>query len=424
MANKIQLRRDTAANWNRVNPILEDGEPGLDTTANQIKYGDGNTAWRDLGYSGGLPESDGVVTFPGDMLIGTLWPNDPVTGPTGPTGPSGPSGDKESVVWAKDDTEYLGLWWGGDQIYPEELYGPVAGIMIGYGEGATDDFVDRPAPEGTAITLAINGASDTLPWIFDYDGFLTFPTGGKIGPGGAKGEGTTFGGLNNHFVSLTSYYDSGNYSSCVTANADGSLYITTYNDGGENPSKVWTYGVDGTLDLPQSTVTGKAIIQSTYNIRVNAGGSLWNFDTDGNLTLPTGGEIHSTAGTGNVTIQASDGSNPRNFVFNTSGSITLPQLASGGQGNGSLDVHNNQVTLNNGDTVDFSAFSGMVLVNCYNSGCTTMFLCGGTFAASLGSSKGTDTGTMAYVSGISGYRFTATETGIHVFSAIRTRTIG
>ena len=93
MANKIQLRRDTAANWNRVNPILEDGEPGLDTTANQIKYGDGNTAWRDLGYSGGLPESDGVVTFPGDMLIGTLWPNDPVTGPTGPTGPSGPSGD-------------------------------------------------------------------------------------------------------------------------------------------------------------------------------------------------------------------------------------------------------------------------------------------------------------------------------------------
>jgi hypothetical protein len=385
MANKIQLRRDTAANWNRVNPILEDGEPGLDTTANQIKYGDGNTAWRDLGYSGGLPESDGVVTFPGDMLIGTLWPNDPVTGPTGP---SGPSGDKESVVWAKDDTEYLGLWWGGDQIYPEELYGPVAGIMIGYGEGATDDFVDRPAPEGTAITLAINGASDTLPWIFDYDGFLTFPTGGKIGPGGAKGEGTTFGGLNNHFVSLTSYYDSGNYSSCVTANADGSLYITTYNDGGPDPSKQWT------------------------------------FDNGGNLTLPTGGEIHSTAGTGNVTIQASDGSNPRNFVFNTSGSITLPQLASGGQGNGSLDVHNNQVTLNNGDTVDFSAFSGMVLVNCYNSGCTTMFLCGGTFAASLGSSKGTDTGTMAYVSGISGYRFTATETGIHVFSAIRTRTIG
>ena len=415
MANRIQLRRDTADNWDRVNPILEDGEPGLDITHNQIKYGDGATRWRDLNFSGGLPQADGVVTFPGDFLIGTLHVDQP-------------GSEKESVVWAKDDTEYLGLWWGGDQIYPESNYGPVAGIMIGDAEGATDDFIDNAAPNGTAITIAINDTDypdgHRQTWVFAKDGNLTLPTGGHIGPGGAKGEGTTFGGLNNHFVSLTSYYDSGLYSSCVTANADGSLYVTTYNDGGENPSKVWTYGLDGTLDLPQSTVTGKAIIQSTYNIGVNAGGSLWNFGTDGNLTLPTGGEIHSTAGTGNVTIQASDGSNPRNFVFNTSGSITLPQLAAGGQGNGSLDVHNNQVTLNNGDTVDFSAFSGMVLVNCYNSGCTTMFLCGGTFAASLGSSKGTDTGTMAYVSGIGGYRFTATETGIHVFSAIRTRTIG
>lgn len=52
MANRIQLRRDTEANWFRVNPILEDGEPGYVTDTDQIKYGDGNTAWRDLAYSG------------------------------------------------------------------------------------------------------------------------------------------------------------------------------------------------------------------------------------------------------------------------------------------------------------------------------------------------------------------------------------
>lgn len=51
MANKIQLRRDTAANWSRANPILDDGEPGLDTTNNKIKYGDGVTRWNSLAYA-------------------------------------------------------------------------------------------------------------------------------------------------------------------------------------------------------------------------------------------------------------------------------------------------------------------------------------------------------------------------------------
>ena len=52
MTNKIQLRRDTTSNWERVNPILDDGEPGLDITTNQVKYGDGTTAWMDLPYAG------------------------------------------------------------------------------------------------------------------------------------------------------------------------------------------------------------------------------------------------------------------------------------------------------------------------------------------------------------------------------------
>jgi hypothetical protein len=35
-----------------VNPILEDGEPGLEIDTNQIKYGDGNSSWQTLPYSG------------------------------------------------------------------------------------------------------------------------------------------------------------------------------------------------------------------------------------------------------------------------------------------------------------------------------------------------------------------------------------
>ena len=55
----IKLRRDTSANWATANTVLALGEPGLDTTVNSIKYGDGTTAWNNLPYSGIVPTSVG-----------------------------------------------------------------------------------------------------------------------------------------------------------------------------------------------------------------------------------------------------------------------------------------------------------------------------------------------------------------------------
>ena len=90
MANKIQLRRDTAANWTTVNPILTDGEPGLETDTNKTKYGDGTTAWVDLPYSASDMGntiinngyvwsfgSDGVLTLPPSSFsaIGSIQMN-------------------------------------------------------------------------------------------------------------------------------------------------------------------------------------------------------------------------------------------------------------------------------------------------------------------------------------------------------------
>lgn len=51
MANKIQWRRDTAANWTSVNPILSDGMPGYEKGTGKLKIGDGVTAWNALPYS-------------------------------------------------------------------------------------------------------------------------------------------------------------------------------------------------------------------------------------------------------------------------------------------------------------------------------------------------------------------------------------
>ena len=52
MAVQIQLRRGTAASWVTANPILADGEMGIESDTDFFKIGDGLTAWIDLAYGG------------------------------------------------------------------------------------------------------------------------------------------------------------------------------------------------------------------------------------------------------------------------------------------------------------------------------------------------------------------------------------
>ena len=47
---RIRVRRDTAATWTSVNPILLDGEVGYEKDTKKMKIGDGTTAWIDLTY--------------------------------------------------------------------------------------------------------------------------------------------------------------------------------------------------------------------------------------------------------------------------------------------------------------------------------------------------------------------------------------
>lgn len=55
MAQKIQFRRDTSANWASVNPILSQGELGFETNTGKFKIGNGSSYWSEIGYhqSGG-----------------------------------------------------------------------------------------------------------------------------------------------------------------------------------------------------------------------------------------------------------------------------------------------------------------------------------------------------------------------------------
>ena len=65
MSTQIQIRRDTTANWENVNPILADGEIGYDITANKFKVGNGADEWLDIEYS----DASGAELVDGDAYI-------------------------------------------------------------------------------------------------------------------------------------------------------------------------------------------------------------------------------------------------------------------------------------------------------------------------------------------------------------------
>jgi len=120
MASIIQWRRDTAANWIAANPILAQGEAGLELDTGYWKHGDGVTAWVDLPYTGTGPE-------------GPIGPPGP-DGPQGPVGPGVAGGGQAGQVLTKvDGTEYNTVWADAPENIPlpPEDTTPYSGVNTG-----------------------------------------------------------------------------------------------------------------------------------------------------------------------------------------------------------------------------------------------------------------------------------------------------
>jgi len=79
MATKIQLRRDTAANWTSNNPTLSSGEVGVETDTLKFKIGDGSTAWTALTYQGSTYGDSDVATLLGSFGSNTISTTGTVT---------------------------------------------------------------------------------------------------------------------------------------------------------------------------------------------------------------------------------------------------------------------------------------------------------------------------------------------------------
>lgn len=190
MANKIQLRRDTAANWSRINPILADGEPGLDITNNKIKLGDGTTAWNSLTYLSSQEHT---------RLV---------------------NGSK--VVTLQTDGKLI-LSNGSSEIYADPI-----DRSVRIGTSDTNVAPNNQIKIGGTHAFEIFGGPPGYSWKFDTTGYTTFPGGAFIG---------------RDTVSTTPAFNG----TMIGAALGDDFNIQT-------TSGLWKFGADGKLTLPTNGI--------------------------------------------------------------------------------------------------------------------------------------------------------------------------
>jgi hypothetical protein len=231
MANRIQLRRDTTANWANVNPILSDGEMGYDINTNEIRIGDGSTDWTGLSgntISGGGGASTGDVTFNSINIIGNdnlrFQPNATVT---------------DGYV-----DIYLTV---GPDIHIDSSGG---NLILG-----PDNWANvRLATEGNVQIRAQDG-NFTSTWTFNPDGNLTIP-------------GNLLGAFAVSPAPFISGFGSADFSGNVTVGnlllASGGEITTAAGVGNvvieanDGVSRTWTFSSNAALIFPDGDVQSTA----------------------------------------------------------------------------------------------------------------------------------------------------------------------
>lgn len=213
MADMIQLRRDTVANWAAANPVLAQGEIGIviDLAPLKLKIGNGTVAWNELDYfasgtassladltdvdmstapaggqslvydtaagkwkpgtiaGGGTGIANLVVNANGDLVI-TLTDNTVINaghvvgeqGPQGATGPAGAdgtgAGDMTKAVYDSNNSGKVDAAETADSVvYIDLTTPPTAGDVLVW-----DDIDSKFKPSGIlngleAALAAING---------------------------------------------------------------------------------------------------------------------------------------------------------------------------------------------------------------------------------------------------------------------------
>jgi hypothetical protein len=183
---KIQIRRDTAANWTSTNPTLASGEIGFDTTNNQMKIGNGSTAWNTLPYASGGASVEVAQSAPADPEEGDVWYN------------------------STEGTSY---------IYYDSFWVPLSPALTGpAGKFTTSDTAPADPTTGDGWFN-----SSTAKLFIYYDSFWVEATSNYIGPAGPTGpQGPAVTSMNASAIVTTVSDKSANY---TLQSSDENTYI-------------------------------------------------------------------------------------------------------------------------------------------------------------------------------------------------------
>lgn len=194
MATKIQLRRDVAASWSSTNPILAQGEPGVETDTGQFKIGDGMTAWNDLAYTNDPKQKQFVY-----LWQGYGWP-------------AATSTSKDGYSWTATTPNNMYYYSGLDGYTYDLAVGAGKVVYLYYMDGpGTDTVLYSDTPNSQLIN------SDVEKWQKEYSNnpqYNTFNIS-LLGPDsvttfGPNGEFVSWQHVsyqNGYFVVVGDYYD-------------------------------------------------------------------------------------------------------------------------------------------------------------------------------------------------------------------------
>ena len=247
MSVQIKLRRDTAANWVSVNPILGAGEPGLETDTNKIKYGDGTSRWNSLPYP--------TVTFPTSIAAASLASN--VAGGTANQILYQTQAGTTGFITAPTQIGFL-QWTGSG--YSWSTGGYASGTQIS-GTTLAANIIN------TSITTLGTGVTATT-----FTGAIT-ANGGVVGnvTGNVTGNATTATSLQNARTI-----------NGVTFDGTANITITAV-----------------ATSAPASSLTGNTLASGVTSSSLTSLGTLTSLNVNGTTTY-TGGAVSITYGTGNA----------------------------------------------------------------------------------------------------------------------------
>jgi hypothetical protein len=269
--------------------------------------GIGNSAQWNFGTNGAILTSDALALRVPDGI------------PNAVTGIVTSSGS-----WESNPTVNLGTTGGtgtGLTVDVTESGGYASVIAVhtpgtGYSNGDTITVVSGSSYAVFTISVTIN------QWTFGTDGTLDLPDGSTIINGFITGTANSAGGVSS----------GGNGYQQFFAQSDGAYVQTSVNDAGITFNS-WVFGLDGTLNLPQSSSAGNSIIQTTNNIQLNSNNKVWTFSTGGNLTVP--GSINgATQVSANSILVSSNANITGNLILSSTTQIVS---APGSNGNITLD---------------------------------------------------------------------------------------